>query len=135
MELTFTCHGHENIRALHVKTLEFTKDESVTERGDCIVGCRATFDRLSLKQFSKKIRVICSVVGEDGKTIESIFKCRVNPDFDDDRECVLRKSFHRSRRTFGVGLNRGANRMDRAIVERMQDPEATMTVTIKSGWA
>ena len=30
--------GHRNIRALHPTTFELTKDEEVTERGDCIIG-------------------------------------------------------------------------------------------------
>jgi hypothetical protein len=38
-EVTF--YGHPNIRSLHAKTIEITKDEHLTPRGDCIVGVKA----------------------------------------------------------------------------------------------
>jgi hypothetical protein len=38
-EVTF--YGHPNIRSRHAKTIEITKDEHLTARGDCIVGVRA----------------------------------------------------------------------------------------------
>jgi hypothetical protein len=36
-----TFYGHPNIRSLHAKTIEITKDEHLTPRGDCIIGVRA----------------------------------------------------------------------------------------------
>ena len=35
---TIRAVGHPNISALHRTTMELTKDDYVTERGDCIVG-------------------------------------------------------------------------------------------------
>ncbi len=132
----FTVHGHPNIRATHVKTLEFTKDEHLTERGDCIIGIKADFDPAALKQFSKKISVICQLTDpESGEQLQSIFKCKVNPDFNSDHEVVLRKSGFISDRTFGLGLKRGANHLDRRIVELLQDPNQKMLVKIVEGWS
>ncbi len=37
----FSCYGHPNIKATHVKTLEITKDDGLSERGDCIIGIKA----------------------------------------------------------------------------------------------
>ena len=34
-------YGHPNIRSLHAKTIEITKDEHLTPRGDCIIGVKA----------------------------------------------------------------------------------------------
>lgn len=31
------CHGHENVKATHRSTLEFTKEDFLTPRGDCII--------------------------------------------------------------------------------------------------
>jgi hypothetical protein len=134
MEYIFFCFGHPNIRAEHVKTIEFTKDTDLTERGDCILGIRSTFEREKLKQFSKKVRFVCEVTDGTGGTVRSEFKCRVNPRFSNDHELVLRKSGFASERTFGLALNRGANWLDRKIVELMHNPMQKMKVTVKSGW-
>src|SRR5262245_57570540 len=38
-EVTF--YGHPNVQSLHNKTIEITKDEHLTLRGDCIIGVHA----------------------------------------------------------------------------------------------
>lgn len=132
---SFKAFGHPNIKATHVKTLEFTKDSDLTERGDCIIGIKSDFKLPKLKDFEKKVKVICSLKDpETGEILSSEFKCKVNKNFDSNEELVLRKSGFDSNRTFGFGLNRGANWLDRKIVELMQDPETEMTVTIIEGW-
>lgn len=132
---TFQVYGHPNIRATHVKTLEFTKDSDLTERGDCIVGIKANFNKSKVKDFEKKVKIICTVIDPETKnTISSEFKCKVNQNFESDHELVLRKSGFDSERTFGFGLNRGANWLDRKIVEILQNPDAEMDVTIIEGW-
>ena len=127
MRYTFRCRGHQNIKALHPRTVEFTRDEHLTERGDCIIGIKADFEKDKLRGFQKKVRIIVEV---DGLTDR--FKAYVNPHFDHDREMVLRKSRYRSPRTFATDLNRGSNKLDRRIVELMRDPLKIMTVTIES---
>jgi 16S rRNA (adenine(1408)-N(1))-methyltransferase len=128
---SFFVYGHPNIRATHFKTLEFTKDTELTERGDCIIGIKADFDIARLKQFQKKIRIICEIEHE-GRVLRSEFKSKVHPGFNDDHEMVLRKSGFPSERTFGIGLNLGANHLDREMVKLLQDPNTKMKVTIKS---
>ncbi|MGA7043503.1 MAG: DUF371 domain-containing protein, partial [Nitrososphaeraceae archaeon] len=34
-------YGHANIRSVHPRTIEITKDPNLTLRGDCIVGISA----------------------------------------------------------------------------------------------
>lgn len=131
---TFFTFGHPNIKATHVKTLEFTKDDFLTERGDCIIGIKSNFDSNKLKQFSGKIKIICEIENEDGAILTSEFKSKVSEDFSSEDELVFRKSGFKSDRTFGVGLNRGANRLDREIVEVMKSEKAQMRVTIVEGW-
>ena len=52
----FYAFGHPNIQATHKTTLEFTKDEYVSLRGDCIIGIDADFDLKSLKKFIKTFK-------------------------------------------------------------------------------
>ena len=44
--LTFLAFGHKNITANHKTTLEFTKENSVTKKGDCIIGVNSDFKNL-----------------------------------------------------------------------------------------
>ncbi|WP_292319429.1 DUF371 domain-containing protein [Caldisphaera sp.] len=37
----FKAYGHENVRATHRSTIEITKDNFLTTRGDCIIGIRS----------------------------------------------------------------------------------------------
>ncbi len=122
----FHCYGHENIRATHPKTIEFTKDTDLTVRGDCIVGVRATFDASELKKLKGKVRITVEVNG-----LQDVFKAVINPYFDDDHEIVFRKSRYSSRRTLGNQLSKGSNRLDRDIVELMQTPDTVMKVTVE----
>ena len=125
-EYTFRCYGHENIRAKHHKTIEFTKDSELTRRGTCILGIRADFEASRLKALSGKIKITVEVEGLTDK-----FYATINPDFDDEHEIVFRRSRYRSKRTLGVRLNKGANTLRRDIVRLMRDPNQVMEVTLQ----
>ena len=132
---TFSCYGHPNILATHVKTLEITKDQNLTERGDCIIGIKSDFNIYELKKFSKKIKIVCETVDPlTNSTLSSEFKCFVNPNFHSNNELVLRKSHFDSGRTFGFNLNKGANNLDRKIVQLLKNPDQKMNITIIEGW-
>lgn len=131
---SFTCDGHENIRATHVKTMEFTKDTDLSIQGDCIVGINADFKLDELKKFKGKVKFVLSAVDpETNEIIESVHKCKVNQNFESDHEIVLRKSTFQSDRTFGFFLNRGSNRVERKIIELLQKKVSKLTVTIFEG--
>ena len=53
MQYKFHAYGHKNILGTHKATLEFTKDEEVSLKGDCIVGVNADFELKDLKEFIK----------------------------------------------------------------------------------
>lgn len=126
MKYVFHCCGNENIRATHVKTIEFTRERDITPRGDCIIGTGAEFDASELRRLSGKVRITVEVGG-----LQDTFKARINPNFGDHTEIVFRKSRYDSRRTLGFGLNKGANRLDREIVRIMQNPNSVMKVSIE----
>ena len=125
-QYTFQCFGHENIRAKHHKTIEFTKDSDLTRQGTCILGVRADFDASCLKSLSGKIRITVEVGDLTDK-----FYATINPDFDDDHEIVFRRSTYRSKRTLGLRLNKGADCLKREIVQLMKDPDQVMKVTFE----
>ena len=126
MRYVFHCFGHENVRAKHPKTIEFTKDAHLTPRGDCIIGLKADFDLPSVKRLRGRIRITVEVNG-----LQDTFWAFVNPDFDDDHEMVFRRSRFRSKRTLGIHLNKGAIGLDRDIVRLMRSPETKMKVVLE----
>jgi uncharacterized protein len=117
--ISFICYGHENITSRHENTLEFTKDENLTLKGDCIVGVRADFQLNVIKEFIKslkinKITIIIETI-EDNKIIEKI-NAEVNPNFDSDREIVIRKSDFVDGRTFAIKADKAALELDKELI-------------------
>jgi hypothetical protein len=125
LEYSFRCYGHPNVRAKHPKTIEFTKDTEIGLKADCIIGVDADFDLGELKKFRERILIAVQCGG-----LADEFHAIANPDFDDDREVVIRKSRYRCRRTFGVMLNKGANGLKRGMAELMRRPTSEMIVTV-----
>jgi len=82
MTYTFYCFGHENIQATHKNTIEFTKEDSLTKNGDCIVGVKADFDRDSL------VGYIIKKAGQ-GKTIGTVFS---NEESNDNKKNIIEKN-------------------------------------------
>ena len=50
---TIICYGHKNVKATHRSTLEITKEDYLTPRGDCIICVKAN---KGLKELSDEIK-------------------------------------------------------------------------------
>jgi hypothetical protein len=50
----FIVYGHENILSNHYSTLEFTKENHVTKKGDCILGIKSEKSCHDLSENLKK---------------------------------------------------------------------------------
>ncbi|MFN4336345.1 MAG: DUF371 domain-containing protein [Candidatus Nitrosocaldus sp.] len=132
--VTIAFHGHKNVRALHRSTLEITKDEHLTLRGDCIVGVRADMACRDLDV------LIGDMVREDGREIRftilvkgmewrfSAKGCRLLT-LQDDRSIVIRKSGYICPRTLAVMSSASAIDMPREMVRMLMD-ESTRGVMI-----
>ncbi len=127
MKYIFTCTGHQNILATHKTTLEFTKDNFLTKKGDCIVGINADFDLEKIKEFLKfdKIKIIIKV-----DDLEETITCTPNKDFDDDKEIVIRLGEHNSKRTLGIGADKAAVHLNRELVEKIKTKQQKLEITI-----
>ena len=117
-------YGHKNVRALHRNTLEITKDEHISVRGDCIIGVRADKacmdidDRLKdmLRRSAKlMIRII---VGNS----EWCIGCRGDPRLilTDERSMVIRRSDYVCPRTLAVRCDAAASDMPRDMVDMLK---------------
>jgi uncharacterized protein len=121
-----TFYGHPNVRSLHAKTIEITKDEHLTPRGDCIIGVRANkacedLDETlkhRLKSNSAVVRIEI-MVGDESFIITGMGDHRLsmlNP-----HDIVIRRTNFACPRTMSVLCNKASSEVPRKIVETLQD--------------
>ena len=122
--VVFTAWGHRNVRASHYNTIEVTKDDYLTPRGDCIIGIKSSVAASDLPEWFKEtarsresliVAVFCSgdvcdsVVGRGDERLS----------FSDDRRIVLRRSTYTGPDTVMVRASKPASGLDRRLVERL----------------
>ena len=129
MKYAFKAWGHQNILATHKTTLEFTKDREVSFRGDCIVGIKADFELSKLKEFAKSGSKI-KITIKSANLTEVIF-AEVNPDFDDDKELVIRKTDFNSKRTFAIKSDKAAFDLDRNFVGHLKKENDKIYISLE----
>jgi hypothetical protein len=125
-EVTF--YGHPNIRSLHTKTIEITKDEHLTPRGDCIIGVKANKACADLDQSLKhRLRSNSSVVkieiivGDESFLISGRGDERLS--MLNAHDIVVRKTNFVCPRTMSVLCNKASSDMPRKLVKMLQDQE------------
>lgn len=119
-------YGHENILSTHPTTIEITKDEKITEKGNCIIGINATkacFDlNADLKRFiksGKKIKIILKVdnlkdsfYGFGNETLNLL----------DENDMVFRKSNFICDRTVLIRCTKSSSELNRTLIEKLKIP-------------
>ena len=126
-EVTF--YGHPNVQSLHAKTIEITKDEHLTLRGDCIIGVRASKAcadlheslkyRLAAKDSVVKMEIM---VGSESFTIAGMGDDRLT--LQNPHDIVIRKTTFVCPRTMSVRCDRASSDVPRKLVKLLQDKEA-----------
>ena len=117
--------GHENIVAKHKSTLEITKEDYLTKKGDCIIGIcssHSCFDlpeniKKGLKK-NKKIKIIIQTpVGSE----EIIAFGNENLILTNKTSIVIRKSDFIDDRTLCINANKSAKDIDRKIIDYLKN--------------
>jgi uncharacterized protein len=123
-----TFYGHPNIRSRHAKTIEITKDEHLTPRGDCIIGVKANKACADLDQSLKhRLRSNSSVVkieiivGDESFLISGRGDERLS--MLNAHDIVVRKTNFVCPRTMSVLCNKASSDMPRKLVKMLQDQE------------
>lgn len=125
----FNATGHENVRAMHKTTFEFTKSSVLSLDGDCIVGVNADFDAEKLKEIiftHDKIKITISA-GFSSEIIEAI----ANKRFNDCEEIVVRMGEFDSSRTLGIRASKAAIHFSRDFIEKLKNPNQKIKVRIE----
>ncbi len=128
------CRGHENVKATHKSTLEFTKENYLTPRGDCIICVSA--DK-ALKDLSDKFKEALKrgaklriVIRAGDVEDEVIAYGSPNLELESPVSMVIRKSDYIDGRTLAIRANKSAKDLKRELVELLQNPETEVTVEL-----
>ena len=134
MQYKFHAYGHQNILGTHKTTLEFTKDSELSLKGDCIVGVKADFDLNEIKKFIKnsKSNKIKIIIETDDKKIKEIVEAELNPNFNDEKEIVIRKTDFASERTLGINCDKPSLGIQKTLINYLKSKNAKITVTIEN---
>jgi hypothetical protein len=126
-EESVTFLGHRNVRCLHDKTIEITKDVSLSTKGDCIAGVSAS---KACNDFDNEFKAKLIDIGREVnlEIIAGGMTFRIQG-FTDDRltlshshDIVIRKSSYICPRTLCVLCDKASSDIPRDLVMKLQDP-------------
>jgi len=128
-------YGHENIRATHRTTLEFTKDKHLSKKGDCIVAVAADKALADLSpQFKENLRkpnakltllIEAGGIAEQVQAYGSQQLILSHP-----IDAVIRKSSYICSRTLAVSADKAANDLPKELVEKLKNPKQKIRITL-----
>ncbi len=131
-------YGHENIRATHKSTLEFTKEPHLTRTGDCIVAVAADKALADLsvefKRTLRKPNAKLTILIEAAEVTEKV-EAQGSPQLalSHPSDMVIRKSNYLSNRTLAVSANKAAGDLSRELVEKLRNPRQRVKITLIAG--
>ena len=130
-----SAYGHELIRATHKTTLEITKEESLTPRGDCIVAVKADKSVADLSREFKELMkkrgaVITIIIESDGE--REIIKAHGDPrlTLSHPRDIVIRKSVYVCDRTLAIKADKAAKDLSRKLIKKLRKPNEKVKITL-----
>jgi hypothetical protein len=130
-----TAYGHRNIQGTHETTLEITKAEHVTLKGNCIVAVRASkaiSDFISsfkdlLRKPASKVTLIIEINGLRDE-VQGFGDPRLRLNSREDIVC--RRSNFACGRTLMVKANKAAKDVHRRVIEELRNPTSKASITI-----
>lgn len=137
MEEIVLARGHVNVLSAHKTTLEITREEHLTPRGDCIIAVSADkgLNQLS-EEFKNKLRdnkTILEITVEcNGLTEKVTAHGSRNLILEHPTDMVVRKSDYIDGRTLAIKADKSSRELDRRLVgELKKDVEVKVTLKLK----
>ena len=128
-------YGHENIRATHKSTLEFTKDTQLTRKGDCIIAVAADKGLADLSREFKEnlqkpnakltISIEADGIPEQIQAYGSPQLVLTHPS-----DAVIRKSSYLCARTLAIHADKAADNLSRELVKKLENPNEKVKITL-----
>ncbi|MBS7648132.1 MAG: DUF371 domain-containing protein [Candidatus Bathyarchaeia archaeon] len=127
--------GHSLVKSTHKSTFEITKDEHLTERGDCIIAVRANKAARDLNDEFKRVArepdaeiTVIIEVGNEREVIRAFGSPSLT--FMHPKDIVVRKSKYVCGRTIAIGADKAASDLSRKLVNRLKNPEEKVKITL-----
>ena len=118
--------GHPNVQSLHARTVEITKEEHLTLRGDCIIGVKADRACADIDEKVKKrlmqgdsVVTIEIIVGNRTYAIKGEGDSRLT--LKNPHDIVIRKTNFVCPRTLSVRCDRASSDIPREMIELLKD--------------
>ena len=127
MKYRFNFQGHREILGNHKTTLEFTKDSSLTERGNCIIGVGADFELYELRKFLKFEKIKIRIKVDDFCDELIAF---TNKNFNDNHEIVIRMGNFISKRTLAINSTKASKDINKNLINALKNDKAKGWVEI-----
>jgi len=119
----FNARGHPNIRALHRTTFEVTTEDSLTPRGDCIIGVSSELSSADLpewlKRDARKGALIIVLLMAGGHYDIVIGRGDDRMTFTDSVRMVFRRSDYVGPETVVTRANKAAADLNRMLVKEL----------------
>jgi hypothetical protein len=117
--------GHPNVRAEHPTTLEVTRDEFLTPRGDCIVGVAGSKGASEIDSCVKEVlrsggRLVAVVLVEGGPFDYLVAEGSNLMTFTEGRKVIIRRSTYVDGSTVGIRATKAARDIRRDVVEALR---------------
>ncbi len=135
MSFSFYARGHPAVTSTHRTTLEFTKEATLTEKGNCIIAVESSATlrdlpqqmRDALSKESARARLTLKL-----RAYEFEIEGRGAPglSFSHPTDMVVRTSSFVSNRTLMVRASGAAINIPRPFVKLLQDPDQKLLVEI-----
>ncbi len=134
MKYSFHAYGHPNILGTHKTTLEFTKDEKLSLKGDCIICVKADFELKKLKELiqNSKSKKISITIETPDRRIKETINAELNPGFSSAHELVIRKTDFLSERTFALRADKAAFDLSDGLIDYLKEKNAKIDVILES---
>jgi hypothetical protein len=130
----FVAKGHENIKATHRSTIEITKEEHVTPRGDCIIAVSSEKALTDLDPLLKdKIRsgwYVATIFKNDDIIDHVIGRGDPRLTLRDPVRIIIRKSDFIDDKTLMIRSDKAAIDLDRRLVSRLKDRKSILEIEI-----
>ena len=127
--------GHKNIQATHKTTLEFTKQKSLTQKGNCIVVVNVDkgftdLDQAFIKLCKSEECKITVIIESNGISDEIIGFGHPELTFQDATDMVIRKSSFICPRTLMIRSNKAARNLNKQLISKLQDERANVRIEL-----
>jgi hypothetical protein len=137
MEITevIFAYGNRNIQATHKSTLEITKENQLSKKGDCIIAVSADKDiadfnpkfKGSLRNENAKMTMLIEA-GGIVEVVNAFGSSRLT--FTHPTDIVVRKSSYVCSRTLAIKADKAAWDLSRKLIERLRDPKQKVKITL-----